>query len=108
SSVLIQIRTGAAAADTSWRVVRDSHGHGLVAGWEFDGRTSAHAQHHLDSGLLTLDAQIEKLHHPVLPNEIFRVPDAFIGVFDGGWDEAGYRTQRFVEDVLAVPVPDKA
>ena len=32
----------------------------------------------------------------------------FIGLFHGDFDEAGYRTQRFVEAVLAKPAPDQA
>lgn len=35
------------------------------------------------------------------------MPIAFVGLFHGDFDEAGYRTQRFVETVLAKAIPDK-
>ena len=46
------------------------------------------------------------LNHPVPPAATFQTPYAFMGLFHGDWDEAGYRTQRFVEAVLAKPAPD--
>ncbi len=46
------------------------------------------------------------LNHAVPSQSEFQVPFAFIGLFHGDWDEAGYRTQRFVESVLAKPAPD--
>jgi hypothetical protein len=102
----VEMFTGANADHTAWRAIRDSHDDGIVAAWEFDGRTLAHAEHQRDAGVLKLDAQIVSLNHRVRPNGLFRVPDAFIGVYHGDWDEAGYRTQRFAESVLAVPIPD--
>ncbi len=49
---------------------------------------------------------MQRLKHSVAPGEEFAVPGAFIGLFRGDWDEAGYRIQRFVEAVLACPIPD--
>jgi hypothetical protein len=102
----VEMFTGANADHTAWRALRDSRDNGIIAAWEFDGRTRAHAEHQRDAGILKLDAQVEQLNHRVRPNGVFHVPDAFIGVYHGDWDEAGYRTQRFVENVLAVPIPD--
>jgi alpha-galactosidase len=36
----------------------------------------------------------------------FETPHGFLGLFHGDFDEAGYRTQSFVEGVLARPMPD--
>jgi alpha-galactosidase len=102
----IEMYTGAYADDTAWRALRDGHDHGLICAWEFDGRARAHVEHAHDSGLLKLDAGIVELNHRVSQGRAFRVPEAFIGVFQGDWDEAGYRTQRFAESVLAFPMPD--
>jgi hypothetical protein len=37
----------------------------------------------------------------------FVLPSSFVGIFKGDWDEAGYRTQRFVEGTQALPIPDE-
>jgi hypothetical protein len=103
----VEMFTGANADHTAWRALRDSHDNGIIAAWEFDGRTLAHAEHQRDAGILRLDAQIVQLNHRVRPGGMFYVPDGFIGVYHGDWDEAGYRTQRFVENVLAMPIPDR-
>ena len=102
----VEMYTGAYADHTAWRAVRDSHDHGLICAWEFDGRAHAHVEHAHDSELLKLDARISDLNHRVSHGRTFRVPEAFIGVFHGDWDEAGYRTQRFAESVLAFPMPE--
>jgi alpha-galactosidase len=102
----VEMFTGAYAHHTAWRALRDSRDRGLIAAWEFDGRALAHAEHRRDARMLKLDAEITGLNHRVDPGDDFHVPDAFIGVFHGDWDEAGYRTQRFAENVLAYPMPE--
>ena len=102
----VEMQTGANADHAAWRALRDGNDNGLIAAWEFDGRASADVNDETDTGVLTLDAQITGLNHQVNPNEMFHVPDAFVGVYHGDWDEAGYRTQRFADTVLAVPLPD--
>ncbi|MBL8229908.1 MAG: alpha-galactosidase [Bryobacterales bacterium] len=101
------VRSGAGAADCTWIAVRDRNDRGLVAGWEFDGRSEASARYRAQDGRLQLAAFVEDLNRYVVPGQDFQVPPAFIGVFRGDWDEAGFRTQRFVEQALAKPVPDE-
>ncbi len=48
---------------------------------------------------------IPDLHHIVEPGERFQSPYAFLALFAGDWDDAGYVTQRFVEQALAKQVP---
>ena len=98
--------TGAYGDHSAWGALRDGPDHGIVAGWEYDGRARAHAEHRKDTGVVRLDAQVMRLNHPLGPLDEFAVPAAFLGLFQGDWDEAGYRTQRFVEAVLAAPMPD--
>ncbi len=98
--------TGSNGEHTAWRALRDSHDNGLVAAWEFNGRALSYVEHVRESEMVRLEAHITDLNHRVPPNGTFRVPDAFIGVFHGDWDDAGYRTQRFAEDVLAARFPD--
>jgi alpha-galactosidase len=54
---------------------------------------------------LNLNAAVSSVFHRVAPGDTFNLPGGFIGLFQGNWDEAGYRTQRFVEAVLAKPAP---
>jgi alpha-galactosidase len=103
----VQLSTGAQGEQCGWLVVRDGTARGLFAGWEFDGRAKATVRHEGSAGHLELAASILDLHHPVAPGEEFPVPMAFVGMFHGDFDEAGYRTQRFVEAVLAKPTPEK-
>src|SRR5437773_7144075 len=79
--------TGAYADHTAWRALRDSRDNGLIAAWEFDGRAFALAEHIQDRGILKLDASIADLNHRVEPGDVFSVPDAFLGVLHGDWDE---------------------
>jgi hypothetical protein len=106
ADVPVEMFTGANADHAAWRALRDNQDNGLVAAWEFDGRAVAHAEDRRDAGVLQLDAEISHLNHRVDPGGWFHVPDAFIGVYHGDWDDAGYRTQRFAESVLAAPFPE--
>ena len=100
------IESGAHGQHCAWLAVRDEQDQGLSAGWEFDGRANASVRHFGPASYMTLSAQILRLNHPVDQNDEFATPWAFVGVYQGDWDEAGYRTQRFVETALAQPVPD--
>jgi hypothetical protein len=97
--------TGSGGQYCAWLAVADENRRGLFSGWEFDGETSASAAWKSSGGVLSLRASLASVYHRVGPGESFNVPSGFIGVFQGGWDEAGYRTQRFAEAVLARPAP---
>jgi hypothetical protein len=101
-SVLVQ--SGARGLHCTWMVVRDPQDHGLFAGWEFDGRAEGEVRQ--SDGKLQLSASVLDLANPLPPGGEFGVPPGFLGAFDGDWDEAGYRTQRFTEAVLAKPIPE--
>jgi hypothetical protein len=103
----IQVEAGARGEQCGWLALRDTEARGLFAGWEFDGRSTASAQHSGADGAVGLSAAILDLHHPVQPGEDFPIPAAFLGLFHGDFDEAGYRTQRFVEAAVAKPAPNK-
>lgn len=100
----VTLTSGAHGQHCGWLAVRDEADRGLFAGWEFDGRADVHVGRTEDA--LTLAGQIRSLYRRVGPNEEFVVPFAFLGVFHGDWDEAGYQTQRFTEAALARPMPD--
>jgi alpha-galactosidase len=102
----IDIQSGARGPNCAWFAIADHTGRGLFAGWEFDGRTDAQIQHLGSGNTIRLSASIADLNHPVDPGADFRLPAAFVGVFQGDWDYAGYRTQRFAENVLAKAAPD--
>jgi alpha-galactosidase len=103
---VMSMQSGSRGTQCAWWALRDGKDRGLFAGWEFDGRALATARYLEAEGYLQFSATIQELYHPVEPGEVFLVPPAFLGVFQGDWDEAGYRTQRFVEQVLAKPMPD--
>ncbi len=104
----VQLTSGAHGQQCGWLVLRDGEMRGLFAGWEFDGRTKTSVRHVGTDGYIDFSASVLDLNHPVDPQAEFAVPTAFVGLFHGDFDEAGYRTQRFVESILAKPAPDAA
>ena len=100
------VYSGAAASECGWVALRDDASRGLFAGWEFDGRAIASLRHDENQRRLELSVLITELNRRLAPGQEFRVPAAFVGAFRGDWEEAGYRTQRFVEAVLARALPD--
>ena len=106
-STPVEVYSGAHQQHCGWLAVRDTEQRGLFAGWEFDGRAKTTVKQDGASGALKFSSAVLSLSHPVDPGAEFTVPTAFIGTFHGDFDEAGYRTQRFVESALAKqpPVP---
>ena len=102
------VYSGAHAQQCSWIAIRDGNNRGLFAGWEFDGRAKVTVQQQAQQNLLQLGSTIPDLNHPVESMASFEMPNAFIGLFHGDFNQAGYLTQSFVEKVLAKPAPDSA
>ena len=102
----VEAYSGAHGQHCGWLVLREDGGRGLFLGWEFDGRARTSVRHYGAEGYLQLTSSILELNHAVEPGAVFEAPAAFIGLFNGDWDEAGYRTQRFTEAVLAMTPPD--
>ncbi|MBM3747647.1 MAG: hypothetical protein FJW34_17820 [Acidobacteria bacterium] len=103
----VSVNSGAHGQHCGWLALRDDADRGLFAGWEFDGRATAAVRHTRWQGHLQLAATIQQLSRPLGPNQDFQVPAAFLGLYHGDWDEAGYRTQRFAEAAIAKPIPDQ-
>ena len=101
----VAVLSGAHAQHCGWLVVRDANARGLFAGWEFDGRAKSTVQHMGSQNYLQLNSQVLDLNHLVKPLADFQTPSAFIGMFHGDFDEAGFRTQLFTEAVLAARPP---
>jgi hypothetical protein len=102
----VEVYSGSNGQQCGWMALRDSDSRGLFVGWEFDGRTKTTVHQVATGSYIQFNSNILDLNHPVPFNEEFQGPQSFLGLFHGDWDEAGYRTQRFVEAVLAKPVPD--
>ncbi len=100
----VTLQTGAGGFQCTWLAIRKGTGQGLIAGWEFDGRADAFVDRKASS--IDLTVRVNSLHHPVESGDTYEAPAAFLGIFEGDWDEAGYVTQRFAETALAPPVPD--
>jgi alpha-galactosidase len=102
----VVVNSGAHRRQCAWLTIRDQNDRGLFAGLEFNGRAVTTVQHAPDQGLVRLSSVIEQLNRPLQPQEEFAVPPMFLGAYRGDWDEAGYRTQRFVEAANAAPPPE--
>ncbi len=99
--------SGAHGLHISWLALSDQGGAGLVAGWEFNGRAHITARQSRLLDALEIVGGPDDLYTLVNPGKPLTLPASFLGLFSGDWDEAAYRTQRFVEAVLAQPVPDE-
>ncbi len=100
----VELLSGADSLFCTWLAWRDSANHGLFAGWEFNGHTEASLSR--EDSRLILNGRIAGIEHPVPSQDSFTSPWAFLGLFQGNWDDAGHRTQRFAESALALPAPD--
>ncbi len=101
----VEVYSGAHGQQCGWLALRDSKLNGLFAGWEFDGRTKATVLQQSSPGYVQFNSSVLDLNHPVATRSDFQTPHGFLGLFQGDFDEAGYRTQRFMEAVLAKPSP---
>jgi hypothetical protein len=104
----VEVDAGAHQQHCGWLAVHDAAQRGLFFGWEFDGRSKTTIRHDGSNSALLLSSSLLNLNHPVAPGAEFSVPAAFLGTFHGDFDEAGYRTQRFTEAVLAKQPTDTA
>ena len=105
SGAVIHVQSGSRGQQCGWFALRDSSNRGLFAGWEFNGRADTQVKHTSSTQSLQFNSLILDLVHPLPPDQEFAIPTAFVGLFHGDWDEAGFRTQRFLESVLARPAP---
>lgn len=102
----VVVNSGAHRRQCAWLAIRDQNDRGLFAGLEFNGRAVTTVQHAPDQSLVRLSSVIEQLNRPLNPQEEFAVPPVFLGLYRGDWDEAGFRTQRYVEAANAAPAPE--
>ena len=101
-----EVFAGAHGQQCGWIALHDSEMRGIFGGWEFDGRTKTTVRHVAASGYVDFSSAVLDFNHPVQPGEVFTLPSAFLGFFHGDFDEAGYRTQKFVSAVLAKKMPE--
>jgi len=106
SAASASLYTGAHGLQCAYVAVRSFSGGGLFLGWEFDGRVRAVVDREPETKSIHFSAQIEGLNQNVAPGTSFNMPWAFLGLFHGDFDEGAFRTQRYVEAVLARPMPD--
>jgi len=103
--------SGAHGDDCGWLALAFPNasgiGSGLVAGWEFDGRAHITATQATAGSPLQVSGGPDALYLTVDAGKTVALPAAFLGLYNGDWDEAGYRTQRYVEQVVAQPLPDE-
>jgi alpha-galactosidase len=98
--------SGAHADYITWLALGYPGGNGLVAGWEFDGQATITATQANPTAPVVVSGGPNSLNLGINPGATVTLPAAFLGLYVGDWDEAGYRTQRYVEAVLAMPIPD--
>ena len=96
----------------SWLGLTTEEAPGLFVGWESTAATRCDYGDLHGSGACSIDVWIEP-DYRLAPGATLTSPAAFLGITShrttnpvAALDELGYRTQRFVEDVIARPVPD--
>ncbi len=95
------------ASPVPWLSVQVGTDHGLYVGWEFSGLGRVHARAEGDeSDRVTLNVGLHsEFKTDIEPGEVFLVPAAFVGCYDGDLDEGSYCLHRFVLEKLRPPLP---
>lgn len=98
--------SGAAGEHCSWIAIRGAGQQGLFAGWEFNGRAFGKFIHDPARGVVELQVPVLGLGPEIRTGSDFVLPAAFLGIFQGDWDEAAWRTTSYVDAVIARRVDD--
>ena len=103
--VVNSIRSGH-RREATWLGLTTDDGPGLFLGWEANTQATCDYGDLHGTGNCTLDVSIEP-RYVLQPGATLTGPPAFLGCANGDLDEVSYRTQRFVEAVIAQPVDDE-
>jgi hypothetical protein len=92
------------ASPVPWLAVQMGAESGLYVGWEFSGLGGIRAKANLGQ------FEIRVGNHPdfktdIGPGEVFRVPKAFVGCYQGDVDDGSYCLHRFILEKLRPAVP---
>ena len=90
----------------TWLGLTTEDGPGLFVGWEANTRATCDYGDLHGTGACGIDVWLEPAYR-LDPGQTLTGPAAFLGAADGDLDELSYRTHRFVEDVIAMPVADQ-
>ncbi len=101
----VSFSTGSGGTNCGWMALADNANNGVFAGWEFDGQINAGAEYSSAASSVRTSAALAGIYHAVGGGESLAMPAGFIGLFKGNWDQAGSATQKFMEAVLAYPLP---
>ncbi len=102
----ISFSSGSGGTHCAWMALKDSSSsNGVFAGWEFDGQVTASAEYSSAESSVRTSAALAGIYHAVGVGQSLALPAGFIGLFTGDWDQAASGTQKFMEAVLAYPMP---
>jgi hypothetical protein len=92
------------ASPVPWLAVQVGGERGVYVGWEFSGLGGIRAR--ANQGQI----EIRVGNHPdfktdIQPGEVFHVPPAFVGCYQGDVDEGSYCLHRFILEKLRPPTP---
>lgn len=103
----VVLESGTHGRHCAWLALAGQQRQGLVLGLEFDGYAETFVRHWASLRNLAIRTEIAGgLNRVLEEGEEFAVPEAFLGVFDGDWDEAAFVTHGYVDAALAKPAPD--
>lgn len=89
-----------------WLVLhRADAGRGLFAGWEWSGGVAASVREVSGATELSIGHLEPLFRHELAPGETLVSPRAFVGLFRGDLDEAGWLTRRLAESRYIPPRP---
>jgi hypothetical protein len=90
-----------------WAAVRDPvRGAGFFAGFSWSGTWKMDIECLPGSDSVSVRASMDGYSHPVAPGTPLVSPRAFLGFFEGDWDDAYNATRRYVTAEILPPVPD--
>jgi len=94
------------ASAVPWLALQAKNGHGLHVGWEFSGLGRVGAQARKDGMLDMAVGLIPDFKTDIQPHEVFLVPTAFVGCYQGDIDEGAYSLHQWILKYLRPALPD--
>jgi len=90
-----------------WAVVMDSEKEGgFFAGFKWSGTWKMDLNYEPDPQTVSCSASMDSYVHTVKSRQTLETPEAFMGVFTGGWDDAFDACRRYAAGEILPPMPE--
>jgi len=105
--VLLTSNCDDGASPCPWLAIQKEAGGGLYLGWEFSGLGRIHAAAAQPTPQFEVAVgNLPEFKTDIAPGEVFLVPPAFVGCFEGDLDEGAYRLHQWILNHVRPALPE--